>query len=362
MRATISLLIAYLNSLFFKIVLTRLIKQRWRSSTIAKWNENNKKAPCHYCFSEETAEFNKIYIDSAFGLFDKNKNSLSLYYGTWIPQLIWDYLGVLRVNYIKKVSHNLGDIQKNKVFYLDCQKCGIIFQNYPHKQVNISNYYDKYYRRQSGSTFGRADSSGSGHVKLKELIASTFLKETGLMENSLVLDVGCAEGIFCSALNSSGMIPYGVELSQPMIAYGQEILMLNNLKNESYNSSTYPSKMFDAIHCFQVLEHILDIDNILKSMSKHIKSNGILSISVPCADLASNESDLSYTLCSDHIYNFTEKWFQSNLPSYGFKIFTILKSAFDLEQYGSENPGSPFNASPWGGPRGSIWVFAKKIK
>lgn len=358
-KALLVLLVASLNTLLFKIIISHIIQKCWRKSTIAIWNLNNNKVPCHYCKSENTTDFHKIDIINGYGLFDKNEKSLTIYYGTWIPKIIWNYLGVLRVGYAQNSSNELKN--KHKINYLECHKCGIIFQNYPHVQKNISLYYEKYYRRSAGKTFGRAGSQDGSHAKWKELVASQLMEYVDLPVSSKVLDVGCAEGWFCLALNKFEMSAYGIEPSQSMVSYGQDILKLNNLKCGVYTSSSYSQESFDVIHSFHVMEHILDIDSILNSMSMHIKKNGVLSLSVPCVDQVSNINDLNYTLYFDHIYNFTEKWFRLVLPNYGFKVLKVLLSPFDLEQYGSDHPGKSFSVTPWGDVRGGIWVLAEKI-
>ncbi len=343
----------------FKAFVSRQkIRKRCQNSTLAKWNESGQKVPCQYCGSKNVKAFYRISLDDGFGLFDKNGDSLKLYYGTWIPEFIWNCFGIIRSSYLK---YSFNELKKDlDLNYLRCEDCDLIFQNYPHESGFLDEYYRKYYRRIGGKLYGRAESLDAHHIKWKELVASHFLRIANLPLSSKVLDVGCAEGCFCWAINNSGMEAYGIDPAEPMINYAKKVLKLKNVKCSDYHKFSYAPESFDAVHCFHVLEHILDIDSILKSMYFHLKPNGILSLSVPCVDWAKNEDDFGLILCFDHIFIFSEKWFRSHLPKYGFEIFKVIKSSFDLKKYGYDHPGQEFSVTPWGDVRGGIYIFARK--
>ncbi|MDA2936637.1 class I SAM-dependent methyltransferase [Acidobacteria bacterium AH-259-A15] len=197
-------------------------------------------------------------------------------------------------------------------------------------------------------------------MRWKELVACEFLKVAKLPVSAKILDIGCAEGCFCLALRNQGLEAHGIEPSEPMVNYARNRLKLRNIKCTAYSETTYGSESFDAIHCFHVLEHILDINSILRAMHLHLKPGGILALSVPSVDLAKQDTDFDRVLGFDHIYNFSETWFKASLSRYGFKIFEIFLSPFNIEELGPNNPGKEFNVSETGDGPGRMYAFARK--
>ena len=208
--------------------------------------------------------------------------------------------------------------------------------------------------------FGRADFPGKVHLKMNSLVASYFIDVSNLSLHSKILDVGCAEGCFLLAINKHDMQSYGIDPAEPMIKYARDILGLDNVKSSVYSQSCYEPNFFDAINCFHVFEHILELEHTLQTMHYHLKIGGGLLISVPCVDLAENVEDLNLMLGHDHIYVFSEKWFQKNLPKFGFEVLQSKKTSFNLDDYGDNYPGREFDVGPHGNRRGELSVFSIK--
>jgi 2-polyprenyl-3-methyl-5-hydroxy-6-metoxy-1,4-benzoquinol methylase len=352
-------LVKKILSVFLGFVLNRHISRDIRRSALRGWTESGGRIPCPYCDSKDTKKFHVIDLDSDLSLFESDKNRLRLYYGEWLPDFIWDSCGWLRTVYMENSAAVLKHEQK--IDYLKCGRCDLVFQNYPHKKERVNAHYSRYYRRGKGKLFGRANSPDSHHPKWKALVAGHFLETARLTAGSKVLDVGCAEGCFCKALEERGISGYGIDPSEAMTAYAGRILELENIKCDGYGKNSYIPGYFDAIHCFHVFEHVPDIQSTLEAMSLHLRDGGVMALSVPCVDLVEKKEDLARILCSDHIYNFSEKWFNTNLSGYGFKIFSMLKTPFDIGEFGDENPGREFGVSPWGDTPGGMYIFARKM-
>ena len=345
-------------SILFNVFLSQLILNKWKNSTLASWNNNGIPPLCHHCESNNVIEFQHRMINDGFGIFDKNMITLSLYYGTWIPKYFWNRNPDLRTTYLNRSFGVLKDILD--IQYLRCQDCVLIMQNYPHDSVFLEQYYGVFYRRIGGEVFGRAEIPEAIHLKWKSLVASYFIDVSNLSLHSKILDVGCAEGCFLLAMNKHDMQSYGIDPAEPMINYARDILGLDNVKSSVYSRSCYEPNFFDAINCFHVFEHILELEPTLQTMHYHLKIGGGLLISVPCVDLAENVEDLNLILAHDHIYVFSEKWFQKNLPKFGFEVLQSKKTSFNLDDYGDNYPGREFDVAPHGDVRGGISIFARK--
>ena len=345
----------------FALVLSRLIRKKWQTSTLAQWKKRSELLSCFFCQSDHVRWFHRTSLVNGFSLFDKDKNEtfLSLYSGLWIPESIWNWnrISILRPSYLGCVLNLLKNDSMSYVDYLRCQQCDVVFQNYPHETRFIEEHYRRHYRRIGGKLFGRP---GGHHIRWKELVASQFLKITQMPFSARILDVGCAEGLFCLGLRKKGMKAYGIEPSEPMVRYANDVLSLENVKCGTYDEASYEPEYFDAIHCFHVLEHILEIDTILRAMYLQLKPTGMLVLSVPSVDLAKQKADFDGVLCFDHIYSFSEKWFRTNLPRYGFTILEIFHSPFNMEELGPDNPGKEFNVSEIGDAPGGIYALARK--
>jgi SAM-dependent methyltransferase len=325
-----------------------LVIKAWDNSTLALWNQEGSVTDCLYCRGSDSHFLNSIEIRSSFSLFDKEDKHLSLYYGKFFPRIIWNTFGRPRGVYLRLVRETLE--YRHKLQFWRCQNCNIVFQNYPHESEFLNNHYSEYYRRAAGRTFGRPED------KAKEYQARQLIKKANINKSSMILDVGSAEGWFCFALARLGMKSFGIEPSEQMVRYAENVIKIKNITCSDYNKASYPDENFDVIHSFHSFEHILNLDETLQAMNFQLKPGGVLSISVPCADYIESADDHKRVFLFDHIYCFSEKWFDLNLPRYGFEIFDIQKNPFDAKKIKN------LNICLNGDIPGGIWVLARKVK
>ena len=95
-----------------------------------------------------------------------------------------------------------------------------------------------------------------------------------------VLDVGCGSGVFLDLARESGMETYGLELNETAWekarCKGHQIFseLLPELDPERLGR-------FDLITLFQVLEHVAEPVEVMKSAARFLKPGGYISIAVP---------------------------------------------------------------------------------
>ncbi|MDP3766291.1 MAG: methyltransferase domain-containing protein [Nanoarchaeota archaeon] len=100
-----------------------------------------------------------------------------------------------------------------------------------------------------------------------------------------ILDIGCGEGIFYYELTKRGYSIVGIEYSKDAI---------DNMARKLKGVGVYPkvinadaqklpikSNSFDQIICLDVIEHLKDANASIKEMSRVLKKNGALILSVP---------------------------------------------------------------------------------
>jgi SAM-dependent methyltransferase len=129
---------------------------------------------------------------------------------------------------------------------------------------------------------------------------STLCPKEGLK----ILDVGCGWGNFLQILNDNQLPYLGIDVSQEAVAICSE-KGLNCLKADLINLSKDSKQKYSVITFFQVIEHLKNPLEYLKTAKKLLKKNGILLITTP-----NNNSPLRSL--------FGPKWSVYNTPSHYF--------------------------------------------
>lgn len=110
-------------------------------------------------------------------------------------------------------------------------------------------------------------------------------------DNSVILDVGCGEGKFAKLLKNKNCRIYGIEIDKAAGEAAREdgnyVDLFNvNIENINYNIDEYKRMLktnilFDYIAIIDVLEHTINPTKVLLELSKLLKKNGKILISVP---------------------------------------------------------------------------------
>nr|WP_312291812.1 methyltransferase domain-containing protein [Clostridium chromiireducens] len=118
---------------------------------------------------------------------------------------------------------------------------------------------------------------------------NVYLLAKEVPENSVVLDVGCAQGRFGKTLKEKKCTVYGIDLDEKAIEYARNsgyydkvfIMDVTNKDSNEYKSFTNMVNKVDAIIISDVLEHIANPTKLLLEYLKLLKEEGIILISVP---------------------------------------------------------------------------------
>lgn len=150
-----------------------------------------------------------------------------------------------------------------------------------------------------------------------------------IKENTVVLDIGCAQGKFGKYLKQyKNCEVYGIEINDEAIQYVKEnnfyadVFKLNiedyDINDQEYKRYSQIVKNVDYIIIADVLEHLSNPTKVLMELNLKLKENGQILISVPNighADIALNliEGKFNYTdlgiLDNTHLKFFTKKSF-----------------------------------------------------
>lgn len=101
------------------------------------------------------------------------------------------------------------------------------------------------------------------------------------VENGKILDVGCGGGYLLSFAERKGLVTYGIDISNKAV----DIARKNAPKSEIFvgNAENLPWEdcAFDYVTCLGSLEHLPDISQGVKEISRVLKESGRACIVVP---------------------------------------------------------------------------------
>lgn len=111
-----------------------------------------------------------------------------------------------------------------------------------------------------------------------------YIKNTSIIKNKTILDIGCGGGILSEKLALHGAKVTGIDISNSLINIAKTHSKLKNLKiiYKNYDINTFckeNNKKFDIIICMEILEHINKKNSFFKNLKFLSTSNGLLFIS-----------------------------------------------------------------------------------
>lgn len=97
-----------------------------------------------------------------------------------------------------------------------------------------------------------------------------------------ILDVGCGNGNISLALGSLGYNILGVDIDPVSIEKANEINQFSNVRFQVYDANQFNlTDQFDAIVCSEVLEHLKNPEDLVKTLHSILKPGGVFIATVP---------------------------------------------------------------------------------
>jgi len=104
-------------------------------------------------------------------------------------------------------------------------------------------------------------------------------------QSGSLLDLGCSSGSFLASMRSDSWSLYGVEMSANEAATA-EARTAGKIVVGTVLDAPFPAESFDAITCFDVLEHLYEPRRIMAKVSYWLKPGGVFYVQVPNIDSA----------------------------------------------------------------------------
>ncbi len=202
-----------------------------------------------------------------------------------------------------------------KYFTGICKKCGLTQQvKYPNKDF-INLFYEKYYN-DLYAFFKNPEErfiSQFNSAKYKYYLLKKFINFTN---NTTVLEIGCGAGGILSFFQSMNCQVTGIDYENDHLEFARKKKITAYSKFENIN------KIFDIIILSHVLEHLVDVDEILDFCKKFLKKDGLIYLEVPSIESVTKhyDFDIHNYLHIAHVTHFTKKTFINFINLKGFEV------------------------------------------
>lgn len=167
--------------------------------------------------------------------------------------------------------------------------------------------------------------------------AQTLLAE--LDDGARVLDVGCSDGSIMAPFVGRLEV-HGVDASEMLVAAAQAKGMLARVGD--VEALPYGDGEFDAVFAGEVIEHQLSTDRFLAECNRVLKQGGVTILTIPNIRTPVSLAMMLYGLPplgsaryrSPHVRDFTAKTARIALRNNGFRVESLMGSAFTLPPFG----------------------------
>lgn len=141
-------------------------------------------------------------------------------------------------------------------------------------------------------------------------------------QSGRLLDVGCSYGISVKAAGDMGFDAWGVEPTKKAVAYAKKQLHLK-VYHGTLDNVKFPSKSFDVVSLYDVLEHVPNLRLLLREIHRMLKPGGIIAIQSPNIEsLAFSilRTRWNWLLVPQHLWHFSGRSLDRVLADAGFTV------------------------------------------
>ncbi|KKR79569.1 MAG: Glycosyltransferase, group 2 family protein [Candidatus Daviesbacteria bacterium GW2011_GWA1_41_61] len=115
---------------------------------------------------------------------------------------------------------------------------------------------------------------------------SRYLFASQLTKGKVVLDAGCGTGYGSFILSEYGKAKrvYGIDITPEAINYAQQNYSLKNINyllDDVEELKHFPNHSLEVIVCFEVIEHLQMVDELLQQSKRVLKEDGFFVVSTP---------------------------------------------------------------------------------
>lgn len=214
--------------------------------------------------------------------------------------------------------------------FVKCKTCGLVYVNPRLSQEKALKFYNsRRFEYQFENLFIKS-------AKYRQ--ASIYSERLDYIESYMspgkLLDVGCAAGHFVESALGRNWDAHGVEVSEYAVEYAQKTLKLKEIFGGTLINAKFPSDHFDAVTCWDTLEHLTEPLVNLKEVHRILKPNGMIFLIVPNFDSAEVMlfgKDCDNIVADAHLTYFTPRTLQKIVEKAGFEVVFNETKGIDID-------------------------------
>jgi len=204
-----------------------------------------------------------------------------------------------------------------------CRGCGLALVNPRPRYADIAEA--KYVPHYSAGYIGKAEKKIRRMRRWVKRV-QRFGKRGGRW-----LDVGCSAGFVLKCAKDLGFEPYGVDVEGFGLDHAREAYGIEHVYKGFVEELDFPDGYFDVISCYDVIEHVPDLNRFVDALARLLAPGGIIDIRTPDVGHWTVPKDLATwdaILPGEHLYNFDRNTLTRLVEQHGLRV---VKRGFNLK-------------------------------
>jgi 2-polyprenyl-3-methyl-5-hydroxy-6-metoxy-1,4-benzoquinol methylase len=220
-------------------------------------------------------------------------------------------------------------VSKSTFEIVECDSCSFAFTNPRPFEKDLGKYYEsEEYISHSNTSKGivsRLYQRVRKHTLNKKL---QLINREG--KKGMLLDIGCGTGEFLNKVKMDGWKTIGIE---PSLSARKQCIDHFNLDVKDVNElANLPSKSFDVITMWHVMEHVAHLNERVQKLKELLKPDGVLIVAVPNRNSYDAKYYREFWAAYDlprHLSHFRAQDMRTLMSNGGFEVKQILPMKFD---------------------------------
>ncbi len=175
-------------------------------------------------------------------------------------------------------SVSMGGDKYSKLNYNICKNCSHLFLNPIFEKKFYDFYYDEYYKNIAKRGEEPNNEFLNDQFFRGKKLKNFLYKELKIKKIKSLLDIGCSAGANLLPFKKDGTYVEGFDPDRDYVNFGKEKYNLN-IYHSSAEEYVFKRKHYDLILILGSLEHVYDLNFVMKKINKVAVKNTILCIS-----------------------------------------------------------------------------------
>lgn len=196
------------------------------------------------------------------------------------------------------------------------------------KKLSKIKYEEDYFEGDMDDIgYGNYLKQSDWRIQKSKRLLNIILKYIDSNKIPRILDVGAGYGFFRYAAELQSLHHQGIEISKYANKMCNNLFSFSNYEGEVWDYN--PKRKFDVITCFDVIEHVSNVDKFIKVLKKMLNKKGLLVVRTP--NIFSFEyscfGSSFYSLKQEHLNYFSPSSLSLFLSINNFDIINIQTSS-----------------------------------